>query len=84
MLGRDLTGYAQPSMARLYKKAPREGRRVRCAYSGCKDLQIWDHAKTNGEPKLAVCIGSNCADYCFGAASALAIIASTDAVVIGW
>ena len=78
------TDEKQPSMARLYKKAPREGSRVCCAYPSYTDLQIWGHGNANGEPKLAVCIESNCADYCFGAASALAIIASTEAVVIGW
>ena len=57
MLGRGLTGNAQPSMARLYKKAPRKGSRVRCAYPGYTITRRFEgRTKTNGEPKLAVCV----------------------------
>jgi len=56
---------------------------------GGTPLGIRGDGNTDGEPKLAVRVKRDRADYCFGtasgfgAASALAIMSATDAVVIG-
>ena len=56
---------------------------------GGTPLGIRGDGNTDGEPKLAVRVKRDRADYCFGtasgfgAASALAIMSATEAVVIG-